>query len=392
MPTLQACCKRPATVKGKSDLPVRWLVLAALCIGMLANYYTYDVPGATLNMMEAYYNEANSTSTDSDGGDESSTSFPVRFNLLYSLYSWPNVILPFFGGFLGDRFGSRLLGVGCMLLLLVGQAVVSLGATLPNEGTAFAVMWTGRVIFGFGGETMSVVQSALVAEWFSGKELAFALGLNVAIARVGSVINDVVSGAVATAFPYYYAHFLATIVCALGVVAMVTAYNLDVSAEAELRKLHRLPVVHPVGLLRRLFCWGRPGSAATKTVDLDDVPLMEGGGDDEALLPPPPPKEEIHLNALFSFPLIFWMLTLSCVLIYIDVLVFNNNCANFVAQKFLATKPLWQLSADEKAPLFLQANNVMLTTCTLGEGGGRGESPALRLYVLTHRPPPPSSP
>jgi hypothetical protein len=32
------------------------------------------------------------------------------------------------------------------------------------------------VIYGLGGENMSVVQSAIVSKWFSGKEIAFALG------------------------------------------------------------------------------------------------------------------------------------------------------------------------------------------------------------------------
>jgi MFS family permease len=34
----------------------------------------------------------------------------------------------------------------------------------------------GRVVYGIGGENMSVVQSAIVSKWFAGKEMAFALG------------------------------------------------------------------------------------------------------------------------------------------------------------------------------------------------------------------------
>lgn len=37
-----------------------------------------------------------------------------------------------------------------------------------------------------------------------------------------------------------------------------------------------------------------------------------------------PPKEEIHLSAALSFPLIFWVLCLSCVTVYIAVLPFNR--------------------------------------------------------------------
>jgi len=57
------------------------------------------------------------------------------------------------------------------------------------------VVLVGRTIFGFGGESLTVAQSALVAVWFQNKEMAFALGLNLSIARLGGVINNLlVSG------------------------------------------------------------------------------------------------------------------------------------------------------------------------------------------------------
>jgi nitrate/nitrite transporter NarK len=53
-------------------------------------------------------------------------------------------------------------------------------------------MLAGRVLFGLGGESMSVGQSAIVSKWFKGKELAMALGLNLSISRLGSVVNGLV--------------------------------------------------------------------------------------------------------------------------------------------------------------------------------------------------------
>jgi hypothetical protein len=40
-----------------------------------------------------------------------------------------------------------------------------------------------------GGECMNVAQSAIVSVWFKGKELAFALGVNMSISKLGSVAN-----------------------------------------------------------------------------------------------------------------------------------------------------------------------------------------------------------
>jgi MFS family permease len=70
-------------------------------------------------------------------------------------------------------------------ILTFGQALFMVGGYQSSYG----MMLAGRVVFGFGGECMSVAQSAIVSIWFKGKELAFALGLNLSVARLGSVVN-----------------------------------------------------------------------------------------------------------------------------------------------------------------------------------------------------------
>ena len=44
----------------------------------------------------------------------------------------------------------------------------------------------GRFLFGMGAESLIVAITAAVAKWFKGKELSFALGLNLMLARFGS--------------------------------------------------------------------------------------------------------------------------------------------------------------------------------------------------------------
>lgn len=73
-------------------------------------------------------------------------------------------------------------------VLTLGQAVFTIGGYKKSLG----IMIAGRVIFGLGGESMSVAQSAIVSKWFKGKELAMALGLNITISRLGSVVNGII--------------------------------------------------------------------------------------------------------------------------------------------------------------------------------------------------------
>ena len=49
-----------------------------------------------------------------------------------------------------------------------------------------AVMATGRLVFGLGAESLIVAVTTAVAKWFRGKELSFAFGINLMIARLGT--------------------------------------------------------------------------------------------------------------------------------------------------------------------------------------------------------------
>ena len=95
-------------------------------------------------------------------------------------------------------------------------------------------MLAGRVLFGFGGESLTVAQSALVAVWFADKELAFALGINLSIARIGGVINNVLS-------PVFWkdGHFslwFGLIVCGVSLFCCILLTPLDKYAERLIAK------------------------------------------------------------------------------------------------------------------------------------------------------------
>lgn len=97
----------------------------------------------------------------------------------------PNMILPIFGGIFLDKIGVRSGLILFTVILTLGQFIFMVGGYQAN----FNTMLAGRVVFGMGGECMGVAQSSIVSSWFKGKEMAFALGINMSIARLGSVIN-----------------------------------------------------------------------------------------------------------------------------------------------------------------------------------------------------------
>jgi MFS family permease len=140
----------------------RWMVLIFVSLAMFGNYYVYDciAPVADLLAKQLHFSDSN-------------------IGLLQAIYSIPNVFMVLIGGIVVDRIGARksifIFGVLC----LIGSVVTVSHGTLP-------VMAAGRLIFGLGAESLIVAVTTAVAKWFRGKELSFAFGINLMIARAGS--------------------------------------------------------------------------------------------------------------------------------------------------------------------------------------------------------------
>src|SRR4029450_8692056 len=103
----------------------------------------------------------------------------TQIGTLNAIYSFPNIVMVLIGGIIVDRFGARL-------STLVFARICTLGAVLTAVSPNFYVMATGRLIFGLGAESMIVAITVIIGQWFIGRQLGFAFGVNLAIARAGS--------------------------------------------------------------------------------------------------------------------------------------------------------------------------------------------------------------
>ncbi|XP_041351508.1 major facilitator superfamily domain-containing protein 1-like [Gigantopelta aegis] len=147
----------------------RYLILIIMCFLSFGSYFCYDNPAALQDTMmkDLNLNEG-------------------KFMQFYSWYSWPNVILCFFGGFLIDRvFGVRMGAIIFSCFVTVGQVLFSLGALF----NLFWLMCAARFIFGIGGESLAVAQNTYAVKWFQGRELNMVFGLQLSFSRVGSTVN-----------------------------------------------------------------------------------------------------------------------------------------------------------------------------------------------------------
>lgn len=110
------------------------------------------------------------------------TSF--QYNMLYSLYAWPNVVIVFVGGYFVDHAGPRVSGAVLIALVTAGQSIMTYGAHIQS----LLIIFVGRVVFAAGAELLIVVQGAMIFKWFSDKEIAVAFGFSLTSGRLGTIL------------------------------------------------------------------------------------------------------------------------------------------------------------------------------------------------------------
>lgn len=168
--------------KKLNDSPVaRWSVLAIVSLTMLCAYFLTDVMAPMKTMLEQEF-----------GWNSSDYGF------FTSAYGWFNVFLfmLIISGVILDKMGPRFAGVLGCVFMLVGCSIkyyaVSSFFTLEGElfGISLRVLAAaiGFAIFGVGVETAGITVSKIIARWFKGHEIAMAMGLEMAMARIGTAL------------------------------------------------------------------------------------------------------------------------------------------------------------------------------------------------------------
>jgi MFS family permease len=185
---------------------MRFWMLASAAGFMFGNFYFYDQTSATEDAVR-----------DQTGMSEDD------FGLLQSVYSWPNVILPLFGGLVIDFVGCRAACILFTVLIFAGSSLFTVGLSLKSSWLLVAA----RVIFGMGGESQNVASLAIIAKWFRGKELAFAVAVDIAVSRLGSVSTFGTQGALTTALGVTAASAIGSCICLISLVSAVVCVTID---------------------------------------------------------------------------------------------------------------------------------------------------------------------
>jgi predicted MFS family arabinose efflux permease len=170
----------------------RWSALAVVAFTMLTGYYLTDVIAPLKGLLEGQIG----WSSDDFG----------TFN---SAYGWFNVFLLMLiiGGIILDKMGVRFTGLTAAIVMVAGTAIkfwavstTTLTGEIFGVNSQVMVAGFGFAIFAVGVEVAGITVSKIIYKWFKGKELALAMGLEMATARLGTALALSTSVPIAKAF------------------------------------------------------------------------------------------------------------------------------------------------------------------------------------------------
>lgn len=144
----------------------RWAALVLASLAMFGNYYAYDALNPVIDLLR-----------DAQGLSE------IQVKGTSTAYQIAALLMLLIGGWMIDRFGARL-------TIVLFSSICVVAAAVTAAADSYAGVWTGRFLLGLGAEPLIVAVTAVLAKWFKGKELSFAFGLNLSIARLGSFSTD----------------------------------------------------------------------------------------------------------------------------------------------------------------------------------------------------------
>lgn len=245
---------------------LRYLILFLVSVAMFGNYYIYDSISPVADLLAKQLNFSDS-----------------NIGLLNAIYSLPNLVMVVIGGVIIDKLGTRLSSFIFAFLCLIGAVVTTIEGSL-------AVMATGRLIFGLGAESLIVAATTVIGKWFRGKELSFAFGLNISIARLGTI-------------------------------AAVNSPTWAQSLYANWREPLLISIAAGViSVLAVILYWGIDKSSQKKYSISDEE------------------QEKINFKELFAFSKSYWLLVILCFTFYSAVFPFKTFAIKFFMEYHNTTR------------------------------------------------------
>lgn len=142
--------------------------------------------------------------------------------LLIGLYHAPGMALAIPGGGLGARYGDKtVVALGLVLMLA--------GAIIMAASGLWSMQLLGRLVAGTGGVLLNVAMSKMVADWFTGREIATAMGIFVNSWPVGVALGLMVHPLLASMGGLLIVHAAVMAATVAGLIGLLAFYPAQVA-------------------------------------------------------------------------------------------------------------------------------------------------------------------
>ena len=177
----------------------RWTVLFIVATAMMMGYFVNDIMSPLETLLEMPRSQGGLGWTPSDYGFFSGAGSFINVFLL----------MLFFSGIILDKMGIRFTGTLACSLMVLGTLIKYYAVTTDFDDTIHYSLFTihlppsvlmaslGFAIFGVGYEMTGITVSKAMVRWFTGHELALAMGLQLAMARFGTAAALSISAPIA---------------------------------------------------------------------------------------------------------------------------------------------------------------------------------------------------
>jgi MFS family permease len=227
-------------------------------------------------------------------------------------------------------------------------------------------MFLGRFLFGCGGESFIVANTTLITNWFEGKELALAFGINMSVSKLGSVWNNIMSPFLLHKYHDINISFLfGFLLCILCNLIVLISNWMERSAASSLKSKHHYKRLNTKSStfgtqqtkwydeslgktagennknleMKALESTSSSSDATPALIDHDDdfeegcAHPSDAGGDGSDDGDEGENQEQIRFKEIFTFKLDFWLLVFICFICYSVVAPFNNISASLLMER-----------------------------------------------------------
>ncbi len=292
----------------------RWSVLIAVATVMMMGYVFWDI----ISPVSTYLK-----SPTSEGGLGWTA---AEYGFYAGSYSFFNIFLLmlFFGGIILDRCGIRITGLLATGAMAVGALINWWAVAMMSPDTMVSMPFTffglipeelkrqvlvaslGFALFGMGCDITGITVSKIVTKWFAGRELATAMGVQVAMARMGTASAMALAPLIALEWGISAPILVGAILLLLGMAIFIAYCVADRKKEREEREAGAVDEAKQTAKTDGTTQAAKQDDSAYSLRDFRAVLLNQG----------------------------FWLIALVCVLFYSSIRPFMKFASDLFVQQF----------------------------------------------------------